>query len=300
MNTLWILPYSFVCVHTPVIHQQEMLFVSIFWRCYITVDSRVAEPHWFNADPDPAFFLIVIRNLDLDSGSGFDDLKLKKIYSWKFLFLFSWSKIAIYLSLGLYKGRPSCRRSLQPSKRTSSTSTHNHTVLFSIFVGHFCPGYGSGSATQIKRIWIRIRIRNPGGFCNACTLKRCITFRCNTKQTMLLNVAITYAKLNNDNLSRRLQPGYNYVGQTNDRQPLLISAVGRLRDYLPTADCCVGPGRHAPNPPSTLIPAVGCRSRILKHWSRKWARRKKPPAKGSSKNRTIFYTVIIIVYCVFI
>ena len=73
-------------------------------------------------------------------------------------------------------------------------------------------------------------------------------------------VVLTY-----DNLSRRLQPGYNYVGQTNDRQPLLISAVGRLRDSLPTADCCVGPGRHAPSPPSTLIPAVGCRSRILKH-----------------------------------
>jgi hypothetical protein len=36
-----------------------------------------------------------------------------------------------------------------------------------------------------------------------------------------------------DNLSRRLQPGYNYVGQTNARQPLLISAVGRLRDHLP-------------------------------------------------------------------
>jgi hypothetical protein len=68
-----------------------------------------------------------------------------------------------------------------------------------------------------------------------------------------------------DNLSRRLQPGYNYVGQTNDRQPLLISAVGRLRDYLPTADCCVGPGRRAPNPPATLMPAVGCRLRILKH-----------------------------------
>ena len=68
-----------------------------------------------------------------------------------------------------------------------------------------------------------------------------------------------------DNLSRRLQPGYNYIVQTNDRQPLLISAVGRLRDYLPTADCCVGPGRRAPNPPSTLIPAVCCPSCVLKH-----------------------------------
>jgi hypothetical protein len=51
-------------------------------------DSRVSDPHGFNADPDtdpdPAFFLIA----DPDSGSriripdpdpGFDDLKLEKI-----------------------------------------------------------------------------------------------------------------------------------------------------------------------------------------------------------------------------
>ncbi len=67
---------------------------------------RVSDPHWFNADPDtdPAFFLIA----DPDSGSGpgsgsrVDDLKLEKIYRWKFNFDF-WSKIAIYLSLGLHK-----------------------------------------------------------------------------------------------------------------------------------------------------------------------------------------------------
>ena len=58
---------------------------------------RVSDPHWFNADPDtdpdPAFFLIA----DPDSGSriripdpdpGFDDLKLKKMYSWKCNFYF--------------------------------------------------------------------------------------------------------------------------------------------------------------------------------------------------------------------
>jgi len=65
----------------------------------LTVSSRVSDPHWFNADPDtdpdPAFCLIA----DPDSGSGsririldpdpgFDDLKLKKIYSWKFNFYF--------------------------------------------------------------------------------------------------------------------------------------------------------------------------------------------------------------------
>jgi hypothetical protein len=34
----------------------------------------------------------------------------------KFVYIFFLSKIAIYLSLGLHKGRPSYRRSLQPSK----------------------------------------------------------------------------------------------------------------------------------------------------------------------------------------
>jgi hypothetical protein len=66
-----------------------------------------------------------IRIPDPDSGSGsqipdpdpgLDDLTLKKIYSWKFNFYFLGSKIAVYLSLGRHKGRPSYRRSLQPSK----------------------------------------------------------------------------------------------------------------------------------------------------------------------------------------
>jgi hypothetical protein len=51
-----------------------------------------------------------------DPDPGFDDLKLKKIYSWKFNFYSFDQKIAIYLSLGLHKGRPSYRRSLQLSK----------------------------------------------------------------------------------------------------------------------------------------------------------------------------------------
>ncbi len=37
-----------------------------YWVC---TKSRVSDPHWFNADPDPAFFLIA----DPDSGSGFPD-----------------------------------------------------------------------------------------------------------------------------------------------------------------------------------------------------------------------------------
>ncbi len=42
----------------------------------------------------------------------FDYPRLKKIYNWNFFKYIFWSKIAIYLSLGLHKGRPSFRRSI--------------------------------------------------------------------------------------------------------------------------------------------------------------------------------------------
>ncbi len=41
-------------------------------------------------------------------------LIVAKIYTWTFRFVFFWSKIAVCLSLGTPKGRPSYRRSLQP------------------------------------------------------------------------------------------------------------------------------------------------------------------------------------------
>jgi hypothetical protein len=45
---------------------------------------------------------------------------MKKFTAENFLFYFSLSKIAIYLSLGLHNGRPSYRRRLRPQKRTFS------------------------------------------------------------------------------------------------------------------------------------------------------------------------------------
>jgi hypothetical protein len=71
--------------------------------------GSVADPD--SLCPDPAFQV----NPDPE---GFDDQKFKKIHL-KILF---YQKIAIYLSLGLHKGRPSYKRSLQPSNKTSSTS----------------------------------------------------------------------------------------------------------------------------------------------------------------------------------
>jgi hypothetical protein len=52
---------------------------------------------------------------------GFDDKKLQKRRAEKFFILFFQSKIAIYLSLGLLKGRQSYRRSLKPQNSTSGT-----------------------------------------------------------------------------------------------------------------------------------------------------------------------------------
>jgi hypothetical protein len=52
---------------------------------------------------------------------GLDDQKIKKLQL-KFFYIFL-TKIAKHLSLGLLKGRPSYRRSLQPSKEKLNLST---------------------------------------------------------------------------------------------------------------------------------------------------------------------------------
>jgi hypothetical protein len=78
--------------------------------CTVNV-PRVVDPHWFNADPDPAFFLFA--DPDPVPNPGFWWLKIGK----KTYFIFLGSKIAIYLSLGLYKGCTSYKRGLQPSER---------------------------------------------------------------------------------------------------------------------------------------------------------------------------------------
>jgi hypothetical protein len=70
--------------------------------------------------------------------------KLK--YSWNFLYIFSWSKIAVYL--GHHKERPSYRRSLQPSKENTSTSKMK-------FINFFLRLW------LILPSWIRIQIADP-------------------------------------------------------------------------------------------------------------------------------------------
>ncbi len=105
----------------------SMVFSMVF-RIRINL-IRIRIQHFrLNTDPDP----------------GFWRTKIYKIYSWEKFFF--GSKIAIYLSLGSRKGRPS----LEPSKRTSSTSKHEISEFFFYFYGSFLPS------------WIRIRIRIHG------------------------------------------------------------------------------------------------------------------------------------------
>ncbi len=85
-----------------------------------------------NTDPDPAFWWPKIEKY----------LQLGKM--WFFL-----SNTAISLSLGFHKGRPSYRRSLQPSKgNIQHFKTWNFWIFF-YFVGHFCTP-GSGSTDPIE------------------------------------------------------------------------------------------------------------------------------------------------------
>ncbi len=72
----------------------------------------------------------------------------EKISRWKKYSIFL-SKTTIYLSIGLYKGRSSYRRSLQPLKEENHPALQNMKLIFSIFVGHFWPP-GSGFTDLIE------------------------------------------------------------------------------------------------------------------------------------------------------
>jgi hypothetical protein len=130
--------------------------------------GRDSDPHWLKADPDtnpdPAFFLIA--DPDPGSGSRIPDpdpgsrsrvwwSKIGKNLQLEIWFLFFWSKLAIYLSLGLHKGRLSYRRSLQSSKENIQHFKRWKFCPFSIFLGHFAlldpdPQFicGSGSSSS--------------------------------------------------------------------------------------------------------------------------------------------------------
>ncbi len=70
---------------------------------------------------------------------GFWWPKIKKFTADKKCVIFWLKKIATYLFLGLYKGRPSSRRSFQPSEENIQHFKTWTFLTFFIFVGHFPP-----------------------------------------------------------------------------------------------------------------------------------------------------------------
>jgi hypothetical protein len=110
-------------------------------RSWIRIDSsdgsgrsrnRVSGPHWINPDPDLAFFLI--------PDPGFDDLKLKKFIAENLISIFL-IKNCILLIPRIHKGRPSYRRSLQPSKENIQYLKTWKFWTFFYFCGSFLPSW---------------------------------------------------------------------------------------------------------------------------------------------------------------
>ncbi len=107
--------------HLPWIYTFEPKNRSVLWIRiqWIRVEIRIQHFKW-----------IRIRT----QIQGFYDQKLKKIIQLKFFFV---SKIAIFLSLGLHKGHPSYRRSLQPSKRNNQHFKRWNLLTIFYFYGPF-------------------------------------------------------------------------------------------------------------------------------------------------------------------
>ncbi len=81
----------------------------------------------------------------------------KKIQLKNILNIFFWSKIAIYLYLGLHKGVQATIEAFGPQKKHPSLQKMKIINFFIIFVGKFCPP-GSGFGLRIRN---RILTRDP-------------------------------------------------------------------------------------------------------------------------------------------
>jgi hypothetical protein len=114
---------------------------------------RVVNPDT-DRDPVPVFQVNPDSDTVPDQDPGFfDDQKLKKKNKGtaENFFYLVWSKIAIYVFLGLHKGRPGYRRSLQPSKENIQ---YRYCVIFALLDPDTDPG------TLLNPDPIRIRIHN--------------------------------------------------------------------------------------------------------------------------------------------
>ncbi len=140
------------------------------WSAYKQADlwiriglMRIRIQHFFLiADPDPD------TDTDPDPVSNPEFLwpKIKKKFTAVNFFIFYGSKIAIYLSLGLHKGRTSYRRSIQLSKENIQHFKTWKFFTFFYICGSFLPSW-----IRIQQLKLmRIRIHNPANRRNGPTL----------------------------------------------------------------------------------------------------------------------------------
>jgi hypothetical protein len=120
--------------------------------------NSVSDPDSLSPDP----YQNCRMNTDLDP--GFLWPKIEKNLRLNIFLLFFWSKIGIYLSLGLHKGRPSFRRSLQPSKENIQHFKTWNLLTFFIFLWVIFSllNPDPNPLTWLPDPDIRIRIRSTG------------------------------------------------------------------------------------------------------------------------------------------
>ncbi len=123
----------------------NVFFFGILSWVFLSLVSSVSDPCSFDTDPDLGWIPIRFRI------QGFDDQKFKYLQLEK-IKLFLRIKNYFYLSQGLYKGRSSYRRSLQPSKENiQHFKTWNFLNFFLLLWVIFCPpGSGNGSTDLIE------------------------------------------------------------------------------------------------------------------------------------------------------
>jgi hypothetical protein len=90
------------------------------------------DPHWFNGDPDPAFFLIA--DPDPVPNPGFDDEKLEQIYSCKTFLNFLARKLQFTYPYASINDAQATGKAFSPLQRTSSTSRHEKLEILYLFL----------------------------------------------------------------------------------------------------------------------------------------------------------------------
>ncbi len=136
---------------------KQVLWIRIHW-IRIRLWIRIQHFKW-----------IRIR-IQIQSGFRFWWPKIEETNTAEIFLIFFWSKIAIYSSLGLHKGRPSYRRSLQPSTENIQHFKKGNFINFFLLLPSWIrsririaipdPDTDPGTPLNPNPIRIRIRIHN--------------------------------------------------------------------------------------------------------------------------------------------